>query len=81
MAPRAVGLVASPRKGMNTDTLVTKALEGAAWEGAVTAKLYLNDLTIRPCQACANPPPEGHCVIRAPSLKSGSGAGTPTSTW
>ncbi len=49
---------------MNTDTLVTKALEGAASEGAVTAKLYLNDLTIRPCQACANPPREGYCVIR-----------------
>jgi multimeric flavodoxin WrbA len=41
---------------MNTDTLVTKALEGARSSGAETAKTYLSDLEIRPCQACDEPP-------------------------
>jgi multimeric flavodoxin WrbA/GNAT superfamily N-acetyltransferase len=58
---RVVGIVSSPRKGMNTDTLVTKALEGAQSAGAETAKIYLNDLEIRPCQACDRAPAPGYC--------------------
>ncbi len=58
------GLVGSPRKGMNTDTLVTKALEGASSAGASVEKVYLNDLSIRPCQACSSPPSEGFCTYR-----------------
>jgi multimeric flavodoxin WrbA len=37
---RVVGIVASPRKGMNTDTLATKVLEGAKSAGAETEKIY-----------------------------------------
>ena len=51
-----VGFVASPRKGMNTDTLVGRVLEGAKSVGADTEKIYLNDLEIKPCQACAEYP-------------------------
>ena len=51
-----VGLVASPRKAMTTDTLVSEALRGAASAGARTEKLYLNDLSLEPCQACPSPP-------------------------
>jgi multimeric flavodoxin WrbA len=57
-----VGLVASPRKGMNTDTLVTQALNGAQEVGSDIKKIYLNDLEIKPCQACANPPKDRMCV-------------------
>jgi multimeric flavodoxin WrbA len=56
-----VGVVASPRKGMNTDTLVDKVLEGAESVGANTEKIYLNDLEIKPCQACAKYPAPKFC--------------------
>lgn len=39
-----VGVMASSRKGMNTDTLVDRVLEGAKSVGASTEKIYLNDL-------------------------------------
>ena len=58
---QVVGFVASPRKGMNTDTLVMAALEGARFAGAITEKIYLNDLHIRPCQACEDSPAPDHC--------------------
>ena len=61
MPHQVVGFVASPRKGMNTDTLVTAALEGARSAGAITEKIYLNDLDIRPCQACDDSPAPDHC--------------------
>jgi hypothetical protein len=56
-----VGFVASPRKGMNTDTLVERVLEGAKSVGADTEKIYLNDLEIKPCQACAKYPAPEFC--------------------
>jgi multimeric flavodoxin WrbA len=56
-----VGMVASPRNGMNTDTLVDKVLEGARSIGANTEKIYLNDLEIKPCQACAKYPAPKFC--------------------
>jgi N-acetylglutamate synthase-like GNAT family acetyltransferase len=62
--PRVVGIVGSPRKGMNTDTLVTQALAGARSVGAETAKIYLNDLEIRPCQACAESPSPDYCSYK-----------------
>jgi hypothetical protein len=60
---RVVGFVASPRKGMNTDTLVSEALAGAASAGAQTEKVYLNDLAVKPCQACGTAPTDCFCVI------------------
>ena len=62
--PKVVGIVASPRKGMNTDTLVTKVLEGAKSTGAQTEKIYLNDLQIKPCQACAKYPAPDFCFYK-----------------
>jgi hypothetical protein len=58
---RVVGFVGSPRKGMNTDTLVGKVLEGAKSVGADVEKIYLNDLDIKPCQACAEHPAPKFC--------------------
>ncbi len=63
MALKVVGIIGSPRKGMNTDTLVTKALEGAQSAGAETEEIYLNDLEIRPCQACKNFPAPDYCFF------------------
>jgi multimeric flavodoxin WrbA len=47
-----LGVVGSPRRKGNTYILVSKILEGAKEEGAVTDILFLNDLTIRECDGC-----------------------------
>ena len=49
---KIVGIVASPRKGGNTDTIVQAVLDGAKEAGAHTVKYYLNDLKYVGCQAC-----------------------------
>jgi multimeric flavodoxin WrbA len=64
MVLKVVGMVSSPRKEMNTDTLVTKALEGAQSIGAEIEKIYLNDLEIKPCQACDRFPAPAYCFYR-----------------
>jgi len=64
MGLKVVGIVSSPRKGMNTDTLVTKVLEGSHSIGAETEKIYLNDLEIKPCQACDRSPAPDYCFYK-----------------
>jgi multimeric flavodoxin WrbA len=61
---KVVGIIGSPRKGMDTDTLVTKVLEGALSYGAEIEKIYLNDLEIKPCQACDKSPAPDYCFYR-----------------
>lgn len=60
---RIVGIVGSPRRRMNTDTLVCEALEGAASLGAHTEVFYPNQMDIRPCQACRKHPAPNHCFF------------------
>lgn len=64
MVLKVVGIVGSPRKGMNTDALVTKVLEGAGSSGAEIEKIYLNDLEIKPCQACDKSPAPDFCFYK-----------------
>ena len=49
---KVVGIVASPRKQMNTDTIVQRILDGCQESGVSVAKIHLNDLEIQACQAC-----------------------------
>ena len=42
----------SPRKNWNTATLLRKALEGAASQGAETEFIHLYDLNFKGCQSC-----------------------------
>jgi multimeric flavodoxin WrbA len=42
----------SPRKGWNTATLLAKALEGAASQGAETELIHLYDLDFKGCRSC-----------------------------
>jgi len=49
---KILAVVGSPRRKGNTDALVERILEGAQNQGADTEKIYLNDLTLRGCQAC-----------------------------
>ena len=45
-------LMASPRKGGSTDSIMDKLLEGVAESGCSIEKLYIADLTISPCIGC-----------------------------
>ncbi len=61
--PHIVGIVASPRKGMNTETLVRAILDGCRESGASVDIIHLNDLDIQPCQACKEQDGSG-CVFQ-----------------
>lgn len=58
-----LGVVGSPRKNSNTDILVDKVLSGAKEKGNTTNKIFLNDLNIKPCQACMSCKKTEKCVI------------------
>ena len=49
---RVLGLVGSPRKGGNTDLLVSRILDGAGASNHLTEKVYLYALDISPCVDC-----------------------------
>jgi len=49
---KMLGLSCSPRKGGNTETLVTEALAGARSEGAETELFSVHGKDIRPCDGC-----------------------------
>lgn len=49
---KVLGIVGSPRRGGNTETLIDEVLRGAEEAEAVTEKVILNELKILPCQAC-----------------------------
>jgi len=49
---KVLGLVGSPRKGSNTDLLVSAILEGAGANKHLTEKIYLYDFEIVPCVDC-----------------------------
>ncbi|MBN2335488.1 flavodoxin family protein [Candidatus Bathyarchaeota archaeon] len=57
---KTVVLHGSPRKGMNSDTLVDHLLKGLTETGEHDVKhFYVNEMSIRPCQGCLScaPPP------------------------
>jgi multimeric flavodoxin WrbA len=47
-----LGLVGSPRRGSNTDLLVSAILDGAAANNHPVDKVYLYDVDIEPCVDC-----------------------------
>jgi multimeric flavodoxin WrbA len=49
---RVIGIVGSPRKNGNTNTVVQQVLEGATEAGAETRTFLLNEMNYRGCQAC-----------------------------
>ena len=49
---KVVAFNGSPRKTWNTATLLRKALEGAASQGAETEFIHLNGLNFKGCQSC-----------------------------
>lgn len=61
---RVLGIVGSPRRGGNTETLVDEVLRGAEEAGAQVAKIILSELNIAPCRACDGCADTGECVQR-----------------
>jgi multimeric flavodoxin WrbA len=49
---QVLGIVGSPRRGGNTETLVDAILDGAKTEGASIEKVVLDELDLRPCKGC-----------------------------
>ncbi len=72
-----IGINGSPRKNWNTATLLAKAIEGAASEGAATELVHLYDLTYTGCRSCfackmIDGPHIGKCAVKddlSPVLK------------
>lgn len=52
LSPLILGFVGSPRRGGNTDVLVSAALASAAETGAATELVHLGGLTIGECDGC-----------------------------
>ena len=59
---KVCGIVGSPRKNGNVDLLVSQVLKGARSKGAEAEKIYLNDLSIKPCQSCGVDPYPRFCL-------------------
>ncbi len=57
-----LGIVGSPRRSGNTETLVDNILNGAEEAGAYIEKVILNKLEIKPCQACNSCYKTGNCA-------------------
>ncbi|MBN1798151.1 MAG: flavodoxin family protein [Spirochaetales bacterium] len=49
---RFLGIIGSPRRNANTQILVAKILQGAAYEGVLTEATFLADLDINECDGC-----------------------------
>jgi multimeric flavodoxin WrbA len=61
---RVLGIVGSPRRGGNTETLVDEVLRGAQEAGAQAEKVILSELDIAPCRACDTCRTTGRCAQR-----------------
>jgi len=64
-----IGFNGSPRKNWNTATLLQKALEGAASQGAKTKLVHLYDLDFKGCRSCfgcrtKGGPSYGRCAVK-----------------
>lgn len=65
---KAIAINGSPRKNWNTATLLTRALEGAASQGAETELIHLYDYEYHGCTSCfacklKGAPSYGRCVV------------------
>jgi len=59
---QVLGIIGSPRRGGNTESLVDAILEGASQNGITAEKLILDELEIRPCKGCFACSKTNECV-------------------
>lgn len=60
---KAIGIVGSPRKNGNVDTLVQTVLDGAKQAGYKIAKYNLNEMKYTGCQGCGYCKSHDHCRL------------------
>jgi len=60
---RVLGIVGSPRRGGNTESLVDEVLRGATDAGGQTEKAILSEMNVQPCRACNTCRSGNSCVI------------------
>ena len=60
---RVLGIAGSPRRGGNTELLLSEVMRGAASRGAETKTIILNHLKIAPCQHCDGCLETGRCKV------------------
>jgi multimeric flavodoxin WrbA len=58
---KVIGIMASPRKNGNVDTLVQEVLDGASEAGHDIEKFSLNEMNCSGCQACMFCKKSGYC--------------------
>jgi len=58
-----LGLLGSPRRGGNSESLLDAALDGARHSDARTEKVVLNQIEISACQGCNRCLDTGECVV------------------
>ncbi len=58
---KVIGIMASPRKGGNVDTLMQEVLDGASKAGHQVEKYCLNEMKYSSCQACMFCKKSGRC--------------------
>jgi multimeric flavodoxin WrbA len=63
-APVLLGIAGSPRRGGNSDRLLTACLESAREAGIRTERLVAADLAIGPCRGCNACSKTGECIQR-----------------
>lgn len=59
---KVLGIVSSPRKGANSETLVEHVLSGAHKAGATTELIRICDMDIKPCLGCSGCKKGNGCV-------------------
>ena len=59
-----LGIACSPRKGANTEILVSESLKGARESGADVEILRISEMEIAPCDGCMTCHESGECRIR-----------------
>ena len=62
-AKKIIAFNGSPVKEGNIDLLTRRVLKGAEDAGHESEHIYLNDLTITPCQSCGESPGENLCLF------------------
>ena len=60
---KILGIVGSPRRGGNTETLIDQVLRGAEDAGGFAEKIVLSEINVQPCRACNACHNTGKCVI------------------
>jgi multimeric flavodoxin WrbA len=60
---RLLGIVGSPRKGGNTEILVSEVLKAGEQEGADIELIHLVDFSLKPCEGCRSCFDTKNCII------------------